>query len=274
MDLLEAIVLGVIQGLTEFLPISSSGHLLIVPQFFGWDDAGSGFTAVIQLGTLLAVLIYFWADIVQTFLGWTAGFGDKEKRGTQEWNLGWGVVIGTIPIAVAGLLLEKKIDSDFRSPMIVAGALITLGLLMGVSDWVGKKQRTLRNIRVLDCVLMGLWQCLALVPGSSRSGSTITGGLFGGFDRETAAKVSFLLSIPSIALSGLYKLYKERSDLMMEGAVPTIVATVVSFAVGYVAIKFLMKFLQSKSLWPFVIYRVALGIVVIGLVMQGFFSGG
>lgn len=273
MDLLEAIVLGIVQGLTEFLPISSSGHLLIVPAFFGWDDAGSGFTAVIQLGTLLAVLIYFWNDIRQTFLGWMAGFRDAEKRGSMEWNLGWGVVAGTVPIAIFGLLLEKRIDSDFRSPMIVAGALVLLGLLMGIADSKGKKTRSIDSISIKDCLLMGLWQCLALVPGSSRSGSTITGGLIGGFDRGTAARISFLLSIPSIAASGLYKLYKERDSLMLEGALPTIVAAIVAFGVGWAAIAWLMNLLKSKSLWPFAIYRCVLAGVVVVMVYQGLFKG-
>lgn len=265
MGILEAIVLGIVQGLTEFLPISSSGHLLIVPALFGWDDAGSGFTAVIQLGTLLAVLIYFRDDIAQVFKGWTAGFRDPVQRGTADWNLGWGIVLGTLPIAVLGLALESKIDKEFRSATLMAAALIFLGLLMGVADSLGKKQRTLKNFRVIDGVVMGLWQCLALVPGSSRSGSTITGGLFSGFDRETAARVSFLLSIPSIAASGLYKLLKERDNLMAEGALPTIVAAAVAFAVGWAAIAWLMKLLQSKSLWPFVIYRVALGLGVVAM---------
>jgi len=271
--ILEAIVLGIVQGLTEFLPISSSGHLLIVPSLFGWDDAGSGFTAVIQLGTLLAVLIYFRDDIAQTFKGWTAGIRDKEKRGTMEWNLGWGVVLGTLPIAIAGLLLEKKIDSDFRSPVIVASALVLLGLLMGFADSKGKKTRKIDDIRIKDCVIMGFWQALALVPGSSRSGSTITGGLFGGFDRETAARVSFLLSIPSILLSGLYKLYKERESLMNDGAVPTLVATFMAFVVGWIAIAWLMKLMKTQSLWPFAIYRCALAGVVVLMLVQGMFKG-
>lgn len=262
MGILEAIVLGIVQGLTEFLPISSSGHLLLVPSLFGWDDAGSGFTAVIQLGTLLAVLIYFWADILQVLKGWVAGFRDPGNRG-QDWNLGWGVILGTLPIAVLGLLLEKKIDKDFRTATVVAASLVAFGLLMGVADHFGKKDRDLKNFRVLDGVLMGLWQCLALIPGSSRSGSTITGGLFGGFDRATAARVSFLLSIPSIAASGLYKLVKEKDNLMVEGVVPTLVATVVSFVVGWAAIAWLMKLLQTKSLWPFAIYRVVLGVVIL-----------
>lgn len=263
MGLLEAIILGIVQGLTEFLPISSSGHLFLVPSVFGWDDAGSGFTAVIQLGTLLAVLIYFWGDLTSTLAGWAAGFGHPEKRGTKEWNLGWGVVLGTIPIAVAGLTLEKWIDGEFRSPQIVAGTLIGFGLLMGVAETLGKKDREMKNFRVIDGVVMGLWQCLALIPGSSRSGSTMTGGMFSGFDRATAARVSFLLSIPGVAASGLYKLVKERESLLVEGALPTIVATVVSFGVGWAAIAFLMKYLQTRSLWPFVIYRVVLGIVVL-----------
>jgi len=265
--ILEAIVLGIVQGLTEFLPISSSGHLYLIPPLFGWKDAGAGFTAVIQLGTMLAVFIYFWGDITTTYKGWTKGFRDKESRG-QEWQLGWGIFLGSIPIAVIGLTLEKQIDTIFRNPYLIAATLAGFGLLLGLSDWKGKRDRDLKEFTIKDGVIMGLWQCLALIPGSSRSGSTITGGLFGGFDRATAARVSFLLAIPSITASGFYKLYKGRSELFGEGLVPTLVATGVSFLVGWWAVAFLMKFLSSKSTTVFVVYRVVLAAVILFVATQ------
>ncbi|QYK54547.1 MAG: undecaprenyl-diphosphatase UppP [Fimbriimonadaceae bacterium] len=274
MGILEAIVLGIVQGLTEFLPISSSGHLYLIPPLFGWKDAGAGFTAVIQLGTMLAVFIYFWDDITSTYKGWTKGFKDKESRG-QEWRLGWGIFWGSFPIAILGLALEKQIDTVFRDPYLIAGTLAGFGLLLGLSDWKGKRDRDLEQFTIKDGIIMGLWQCLALFPGSSRSGSTITGGLFGGFNRATAARVSFLLAIPSVTASGLYKLYKGRSELFGEGLVPTLVATGVSFLVGWWAIAFLMKFLQSKSTTVFVVYRVVLAAVIVFVASQNIldFSG-
>lgn len=262
MGLIEAVILGLIQGLTEFLPVSSSGHLYLAAPIFRWEDIGSGFTAVIQLGTLIASLIYFWPDIVRTFKGWMDGFKSREDRG-PEWRLAWGIVFGTIPIAVAGLLLEKQIDTSFRHPAIIAGTLIGFGLLMGIADALGKRERGEEKLRIWDGVLLGLWQCLALVPGSSRSGSTITGGLFAGLNREAAARISFLLSIPAIGLSGIYKLIKERDVLLEYGIVPTVVATLVAFVTGWLAIAFLMNFLKRHSTWPFVIYRVALGLVIL-----------
>lgn len=269
MGVIEAIILGLVQGLTEFLPISSSGHLYIVPGLFGWDDAGSGFTAVIQLGTLLAVFLYFWKDLTSILGGWAKGMRDSSARGTQEWKLAWGIIAGSVPIAVAGLTLEKQIDTAFRSPFVVAGTLAFFGILMGVADLKGKRSKTLEDFRVKDGVIMGLWQCLALIPGSSRSGCTITGGLFGGFDRAVAARVSFLLSVPSVLASGLYKLIKERDVLLSEGLVPTVIATGVAFISGWIAIAFLMKFLQTKSTMVFVVYRLVLAAAIIVLVTQG-----
>lgn len=271
MSLLEAIILGLVQGLTEFLPISSSGHLYIVPALAGWDDAGAGFTAVIQLGTLAAVLLFFWKDITTTLAGWAKGFRDPASRG-QDWRLAWGIAAGTVPIAVFGLAFEDQIDTTFRQPLVVASTLAGLGLLMGFADWKGRKTKSLADVTVKDVVVMGLWQCLALVPGSSRSGCTITGGLFSGFDRATAARVSFLLSIPSVAASGLYKLVKDRELLLAEGLLPTAVATAVAFLSGWAAIAFLMKFLQTKSTAVFVVYRIILAAVIVALAFTGFFA--
>lgn len=267
MDLIQAIVYGLIQGATEFLPISSSGHLLLPDIFLGWKDPGAGFTAVIQLGTLLAVFIFFWSDIVTITKAFFKGLGDKAARDNHDFKMAIGLLIGSVPIAVLGLAIEKQIDSTFRTPTIIATTLLVFGLLMGVADRVGKKQKSVEDMTTGDMVKMGLWQCLALVPGSSRSGSTITGGLFAGFDRAAAARASFLLSIPSVLGSGLYKLYKERHDLMGAGATPTIVATIVAFVSGWVAIAFLMSFLKNKSLNVFVVYRVVLSLVIFGHVL-------
>ncbi len=274
MGILTAIILGIVQGLTEFLPISSSGHVLLVSKWLmNGQDAGSGFTAVIQIGTLLAVLIYFWSDLSRIFVGWAKSLFNTKQRGTEESRLGWAIAIGTVPIVIVGFVFKDLIDGALRSPWIVAGALAGFGLLMGASDHVGKKSKTLSEFSVLDGLKMGLWQCLALVPGSSRSGSTITGGLFMGFDRETAARVSFLLSVPAVALSGIYKLISERKDLLGAGAIPTLVATFVAFVVGYAAIAFLMNYLKKNSTWVFVIYRCVLAVVLVGLLVSGIFGG-
>lgn len=269
MELIQAIVLGLIQGLTEFLPISSSGHLFLVPTIMGWQDAGAGFTAVIQLGTILAVLIYFRKDLAKIFSVWFKSFSDKSLRDAPEVRLAWGVAVGTVPIVVLGKLLEKTIDSDFRSATVVACTLILFALLLWVAERVAKQDRDIEKITVLDGLKMGLWQCLALVPGSSRSGCTITGGLFAGFDRTTAARLSFLLSIPAIVLSGLYKLFQERAHLLGQDTVPTLVATAVAFVSGYWAIAFLMKFLQSRTTLVFIVYRLALGLIILGLLFSG-----
>ncbi|MBX3096385.1 MAG: undecaprenyl-diphosphatase UppP [Fimbriimonadaceae bacterium] len=268
MTILQAVLYGVLQGLTEFLPISSSGHLFLLPTLFGWSDPGAGFTAVIQLGTIAAVLIYFRNDLMQVAREWTAGVfgGDRTSLGAR---VGWGIILGSVPIVFAGLLLEKEIDQNFRTAWIVGGSLIFFGLLMGVSEKSARQTKKYEDVTIKDAIVMGFWQCLALIPGSSRSGSTITGGLFGGLERAAAARLSFLLSVPAVLGSGLYKLYKEREVLMGSGLTPTIVATFVAFVSGWIAIDFLMKFLRSNTTWVFVWYRVALGVLVIGLALSG-----
>ena len=269
MDLIQAIVLGLVQGLTEFLPISSSGHVLLLPVAFGWEDPGAGFTAVIQLGTVLAVLIYFWKDLVRAFVGWGRSFVDKAARGTSDARLGWAVFVGTIPVVIVGLALEEEIDTAFRSPLLAALMLVGLGLLMGAADMLGKRIRDLGSANLRDGVYVGLWQCLALVPGSSRSGCTITGALFLGMDRATAARFSFLLSVPSVLGSGAYKLFKEWDHLMQEELGATIVATGVAFVSGLAAIAFLIRFLERHTTLVFVLYRLALGGLILALVMTG-----
>lgn len=269
MNLFQAIVYGIVQGLTEFLPISSSGHLFLVPTLLKWKDAGAGFTAVIQLGTLAAVFIYFWSDLVKLSSAWFKSLANKEARETPEARQAWGVFYGTIPIIVIGLLLKSQIEGSFRSPWVVASTLIGFGLLMGLAEKLGGQKIPSDGVTVKHGLLLGLWQCLALVPGSSRSGSTITGGLFMGLERGAAARYSFLLSVPAVLASGLYKLIDERKNLLEEGLTATIVGTVVSFVVGYLAVAWLMKFLQNRSTWIFVWYRVALGILILALAASG-----
>lgn len=273
MGIVTAIILGIVQGLTEFLPISSSGHVLLVSKWLmNGEDAGAGFTAVIQIGTLLAVLIYFWSDLKRVFVGWVKSFSKSGDKKSEEARLGWALFTGTIPIVVIGFLAKDAIDGALRSPWIVAATLAGFGLLMGVADWQGRREKTLADFTIADGIKMGLWQCLALIPGSSRSGSTITGGLFMGFDRETSARFSFLLSVPAVGLSGVYKLISERENLMGAGAVPTLVATVAAFIVGYAAIAFLMNYLKKNSTWVFVIYRCILALGLVGLLASGVWS--
>ena len=269
MDLIQAIILGLVQGLTEFLPISSSGHVLLVPAFFGWEDPGAGFTAVIQIGTVIAVLGYFWKDLLKILSQWVKGLGSKDAREEQGYRLGWAIVIGTIPAVVLGLLFESQIDNQFRSPILVAGMLIAVGLVMWGAERFGSRSKNLDHINNKSGFVIGLWQALALIPGSSRSGSTIAGGLFLGLDRVAAARFSFLLSVPSVLGSGLYKLYRERSDLLGDGLVPTVVATVVALASGWWAIAFLMKYLQTHSTGLFIGYRLVLGALILVLFSSG-----
>jgi undecaprenyl-diphosphatase len=261
MNLLHAIVLGIVQGLTEFLPISSSGHLLIVPKAFGWKDPGAAFTAIIQLGTMLAIVIAFRRDIVAVGGAWISSWFNSERRGTPEARLGWVIVVGTIPISVVGLLLKDQIEGGARNVVLVAIALIVGGIIMEICDRATREDRQVESTRLRDGWIMGLAQALALIPGVSRSGSTISAGRVLGFDRAAAARVSFLLSIPAVVLSGLLEL-KSNVGKHLDVA-PVLVATIVSFIVGYASIKFLIAFLGSHRLTSFVIYRVVLGAVIL-----------
>jgi undecaprenyl-diphosphatase len=268
-DLIEAVVYGLLQGLTEFLPISSTAHIRIAPALLGWQDPGAAFTAVIQLGTVLAVLIYFAKDLAGALSGWFKAVIGKE-RDTNEARMGWAIFLGTIPIVVFGVLGEDWIKGSLRSLWVVAFSLIAMGALMAIAEKVSVKQRQIESVKPLDGWIVGAWQALALIPGMSRSGSSITGGLFAGFDRQTAARFSFLLSVPSILAAGLKELFDERKNLLNgEMLTSTIVATIVSFVVGYASIAFLMKFLQRNGIMPFVAYRVLLGLVLVALLATG-----
>jgi undecaprenyl-diphosphatase len=269
-NVVEATVLGIVQGLTEFLPISSSGHLLIVPKLLGWKDPGAAFTAVIQLGTMAAVVIYFWRDLVRILTTWTKSLWTPELRPQQDARLGWYIGLGTVPVAVIGLALNGFIEGGARNLWLNASSLIVLGLLLMVAEWAGIGKREVADLNMRDGLIIGGFQALALIPGSSRSGSTMTGALFLGYTREAAARYSFLLSIPAVVLSGLFELRKAFDGSLQ--IVPTAIATVVSFVVGYACIAWLLKFLTRHSTNVFVFYRVALGGVLMGLLAAGAIS--
>src|SRR4051794_35070756 len=271
MDAFQAIVLGIVQGLTEFLPVSSTGHLRIVPAFLGWEDPGSAFTAVTQLGTLAAVLIYFRADLWRIARAWLRGLRDPQVRRTHDARMGWFILLGTIPIGLLGLVFKDQIESGARSLYLIGTTLIVLGLLLLLAERVARRDRDIEQLDRRDAAVMGLAQACALVPGVSRSGSTITGGLFLGFDRESAARYSFLLSVPAVVLSGLFEARKIGEP---GGAAlgPTLIATLLAFIVGYASIAWLLRYLVRHSMTVFVIYRVILGTLVIVLTAAGAIS--
>jgi undecaprenyl-diphosphatase len=272
MHILEAIFLGFVQGLTEFLPVSSSAHLRIVGLFLpDAQDPGAAFTAVTQLGTETAVLIYFWKDITRIVGRWSRSLsGRTVPRNDPDARLGWLVILGTIPIGVAGLLLKDSIETTFRSLWIVAIVLIVFGVVLGVLDVVGKKVRRIEHMTFGGGILIGLAQMLALVPGVSRSGATVSMGLALGYTRPAAARFAFLLAVPAVFLSGLYEAATSLGDTGAPfGLVDTLVATVVAFVVGFVVIAAFMNYISKRSFMPFVVYRIALGIVLIVLLSLG-----
>lgn len=268
-DLLKAVVLGVIQGLTEFLPISSSAHLRIFPELFGWGDPGAAFTAVIQIGTELAVLIYFRKDIWRIGSAWTRSLFRAELRGTFDARMGWFIIVGSLPIVVLGVLLKDVIERDFRNLWIVGCTLVVMGVVLGIADRVGRTDRALGKLTMKDAVLMGGAQALALIPGVSRSGATISMGRFLGLEREAATRFAFLLAIPAVVGAGLFELKEIPHGHNDFGWGPTITATVVSFVVGYAAIAWLLRYVSTNSYTPFVIYRILLGTGVLILLGAG-----
>ncbi|MBN1449307.1 MAG: undecaprenyl-diphosphate phosphatase [Bacteroidetes bacterium] len=270
MSIIEAIILGIVQGLTEFIPISSTAHLRIVPALLGWEDPGAAFTAVTQIGTLIAVLVYFRKDIVTLTTAFLRSLYRRKPFETQDARLAWYILFGTIPIGVFGLLFKDFIETDFRSLYVISGSLIVLALILALAERVGKRQRDVASMTLLDTQLIGLAQALALIPGASRSGTTITAGLFLNLTREAAARFSFLLSIPAITLSGLYQLYQMRGSLAGDPGVSLLIAVVVSGIVGYLSIEFLLRYLRSHSTWLFIIYRIALGVLILILLATQF----
>jgi undecaprenyl-diphosphatase len=265
---LEAIILGLVQGLTEFLPISSSAHLRVTAAFAGWDDPGAAFTAVSQIGTETAVILYFRKKIGRILAAWFRSLRrPRTWRDDPESRMAWLVIIGTIPIAVLGLLFQDSIEHAFRDLRLIATTLIVFGILLGVADHYGQKRYSLDHLTIPHGLAYGFAQALALVPGVSRSGGTVTMGRLLGYRRPQATEYAFLLAVPAVFASGLYKLTDIGGDDAPAWG-PTILGTVVAFLVGYAVIAWLMKYISTHSYLPFVVYRIALGVLL--LVLVGF----
>ncbi|MGH3496776.1 MAG: undecaprenyl-diphosphate phosphatase [Nocardioidaceae bacterium] len=273
MDLFSAVVLGVVEGVTEFLPVSSTGHLTIAEKLLGLrvnDDSVTAFTAVIQVGAIIAVIVYFARDIGRIVTAWAVGLVKPEVRGTFDHRFGWYVIVGTIPILIAGLLGKNLVTGPLRNLWWVAGALIVWSAVMVMAERVGTRDRGERQVTMLDALTIGVVQCIALVPGVSRSGATISAGLFRGLDRVTATRMSFFLSIPALVAAGLYELPTALKGGI--GVAPTLLATVISFVVAYAAVAWFLRFVAGHSITVFVWYRLALGVVLIGLLASGALS--
>ncbi|MUL82455.1 MULTISPECIES: undecaprenyl-diphosphate phosphatase [unclassified Mycolicibacterium] len=271
MSWLQVVVLSIVQGLTEFLPVSSSGHLAITSRVFFAEDAGASFTAVTQLGTELAVLVYFARDIGRIIKAWFSGLFVPAHRSADYW-LGWWVIIGSIPIGVFGLLFKDEIRTGARNLWLVASAMIVFSAVIAAAEYYGRQTRRVEQLTWRDSIVVGLAQCLALVPGVSRSGATISAGLFLGMERELAARFGFLLAIPAVFASGLFSLpdaFHPVGGGMSASGAQLLVATVIAFVVGLAAIAWFLKFLVSHSMYWFVGYRVVLGVVVLALLGTG-----
>ncbi|MFC7991191.1 undecaprenyl-diphosphate phosphatase [Streptomyces pilosus] len=283
MSWFESLILGLVQGLTEFLPVSSSAHLRLTAAFSGWEDPGAAFTAITQIGTETAVLIYFRKDIGRILSAWTRSLTDKRMRRDPDARMGWLVIVGSIPIGVLGVTLKDQIEGPFRDLRLTAAMLIGMGIVLGVADRLAardesggrhraaKQRKDLGDLTVKDGLIYGICQAMALIPGVSRSGATISGGLFMGYRREAAARYSFLLAIPAVLASGAFEL-KDAADGGHVSWGPTAFATVVAFVTGYAVIAWFMKFISTRSFMPFVWYRIALGVVIIVLVGMGVLS--
>jgi undecaprenyl-diphosphatase len=279
MSWFESFILGLVQGLTEFLPISSSAHLRLTAAFAGWEDPGAAFTAVTQIGTETAVLIYFRKDIARIVSAWCRSLVNKEMRHDHDAQLGWLVIVGSIPIGVLGLAFKDQIEGPFRDLRLIATTLIVLGIILGIADRFADRRgeggrhraapqaKTIEQLTVRDGVLYGFAQSLALVPGVSRSGATISGGLFMGYAREAAARYSFLLAIPAVLASGALELTEIGKGHVSWG--PTLFATALAFVVAYAVIAWFMKFISTRSFMPFVIYRILLGLLIFVLIGAG-----
>jgi undecaprenyl-diphosphatase len=273
MDYIQAVVLGIVEGLTEFLPVSSTGHLTIVEKLLGLrvdDPAVTAYTAVIQMGAIVAVFVYFWTDIWRIARAWVVGLVKPELRGTLDHRMGWYVIVGSLPIGVIGLLAKDVITGPLRSLWVVAAALIAWSAVMLYAERVGRQHRAEKDLTLKDAMLVGLVQCVALVPGVSRSGATISTGLLVGLDRVTATRLSFFLSIPALLAAGLYELKDALSGDI--GVGETVVGTVVSFVVAYGTVAWLLRFVAGHSIGRFVPYRVALGVVLLVVLGAGWMT--
>jgi len=268
--LLEAIILGLVQGLTEFLPVSSSAHLRILGEFLpSAQDPGAAFTAITQIGTEAAVVVFFWRDIVRIVSRWSLALVGKAPRNDPDARMGWLIIIGSVPIVVLGLLFQDQIETTLRSLWLVAGMLIFFGVLLGIADLVGAKRRKLDQLTLGHGIIFGFAQALALIPGVSRSGGTITAGLFLGYERAAAARYAFLLAIPAVFGSGFYQVVKSWDEQGPFTPIETAAATGVAFVVALGVIAFFMSWISKRSFMPFVVYRVALGAVLLVLLSMG-----
>ncbi|MGP3923448.1 undecaprenyl-diphosphate phosphatase [Streptomyces sp. 8N616] len=279
MSWFESFILGLVQGLTEFLPISSSAHLRLTAAFADWHDPGAAFTAITQIGTETAVIIYFRKDIARIVGAWAKSLFNKAMRSDHDAKMGWLVIVGSIPIGVLGVTLKDQIEGPFRDLRLIATTLVVMGVVLGVADRLAARdeaggkhravrdRKTLAELGVRDGLIYGVCQAMALIPGVSRSGATISGGLLMGYTREAAARYSFLLAIPAVLASGLYELKDAGEGHVSWG--PTIFATIVAFFVGYAVIAWFMRFISTKSFMPFVVYRILLGIALYILVGTG-----
>ncbi len=268
---LQAILLGLLQGLTEFLPVSSTAHMAIAPQLMGLADPGAAFSAVVQLGPIIAIIVYFRADLARYWHGvWRSKSPRRVAPDDVDARVGWFVLLGTIPLAIFGVLLEKKIDTDFRSLKVIAIGLIVLALVLAVAESIGRRNRTLEQMTWRQSQVVGWAQVLALVPGTSRSGVTITAGLLQGLDRESAARFSFLLSIPAITLAGVYKLFKVlRQTHLGSEAGPYLLAALVAGLFAYVVVRWFLGYMKEHNTGVFIVYRIALGLGLLYMLHAG-----
>jgi undecaprenyl-diphosphatase len=278
MSWLEIIVLAVVQGLTEFIPISSTAHLRIVPALLGWSDPGAAFTAVLQIGTLAAVLSYYWRDVVRIITAMLADLRRGKIATTHDAQLGWMIAVGTLPIVVVGLLFKEQIETTLRSLWVISASLAGVALLLGIAEWYVRRRadaglpgRDMSRVNFRDAIAIGLFQASALVPGTSRSGATILGGLVCGLTRESAAQFSFLLSIPSIFAAGVFQSWKARHELFgsPEATTKLLVALVITAAVGYATIPWLLGYLRKRTTSVFIIYRLLLAALLVYLLVSG-----
>lgn len=273
MNWLHAIILGIVEGVTEFLPVSSTGHLTVVEKLLGYQiDAPdiTAFTAVIQVGAMLACIIYFFRDIVRLATAWFKGLANAEARKDPDWNLAWAVIVGSLPVCFAALLLKDVIEGPLRSLWFVAGALILWSVVMFLADRMGNRQREEKDLTWKDGLVIGLVQCLSLIPGVSRSGATISAGLFSNLNRVAATRLSFFLGIPALVAAGLFQGVTEASNIADGvGWGPTLLGSAVSFVVAYASIAWLLKFVSSNNFTAFVVYRVLAGLAIIGLIVGG-----
>ncbi len=275
MSIIEAIILGIIQGLTEFLPISSTGHLTVAGKLMGLISAEhpekwTAFIAVVQLGTLAAILVYFWKDLWHIFIDFMEDNLFKRKSFSKQSSnslMGWYIILGTVPVVIIGLGFKDIIEGALTKNLnVIAGSLIALGMILALAEKFGNFTRELKELKLRDAMLIGLAQCLALIPGSSRSGTTITAGLFLGFKRETAARFSFLLSVPAIFGSGILEFFEVMKDINSSELIAMSIATIVSAISGYLTIAFLLNFLKKNTTYSFVVYRILIGLTIYGLI--------